>query len=295
MQHKGNWENYHQISKTVRTKIGKLVKDGVFDGMGASSSTTHTTSTRQPSKQKRDAANTVVKEEDNREETEVEDDGFPPREYLLQMLGMQNAIVGQTNKSEEPTTTASGGCWDGDTLGDLGFTNLQVGGTGRDAGHGSKDQGVTLAEAGWKVQGVRGTNPLKVKSRIKTAIKSDDVAKPVTTKVTEKPAFVKRCMANLNSAVVLANASDRSAKVTVAKPEEARYTLDRRKLYLDSCITYHYFFTKEFLRNIKNGNMTLTGGCNAGTTVTNARGWWVEFEAWLIEHGDYQLIVCPHA
>ena len=130
-------------------------------------------------------ANAVVEEEDDGEETEVEDDGFPPREHLLQMLGMQNAIVGQMNKSEEPTTTASRGCWDGDTLGDLGFTNLQVGGTGCDAGHGSKDQGVTLAEAGWKVQGVHGTNPFKAKGRTKTTIKFDDVVKPVTTKVTE--------------------------------------------------------------------------------------------------------------
>ena len=107
---------------------------------------------------------------------------------------------------------------------------------------------MTLAEAGWKVQGVRGTNPLKAKGRTKTPIKSDDVAKPVTTKATEKPAFVKRCMANLNSVVALANASGRSAKVTVAKPEEARYTLDRWKLYLDSCATYNSIFAKEFLR-----------------------------------------------
>ena len=94
---------------------------------------------------------------------------------------------------------------------------------------------------------MRGANPLKAKGRTKTAIKSDDVTKPVTTKVTEKPAFVRRCMTNLNSAVALANASDRSVKVTVAKPEELRYTLDRWKLYLDSCATYNSFFAKEFL------------------------------------------------
>ena len=94
-----------------------------------------------------------------------------------------------------------------------------------------------LVEAG-------GTNPLKAKRRTKTTIKSDDVAKPVTTKVTEKPAFMKRCMANLNSAVALANASGRSVKVTLAKPKEARYTLDRWKLYLDSCATYNSFFAK---------------------------------------------------
>ena len=53
-------------------------------------------------------------------------------------------------------------------------------------------------------------------------------------------------MKNLNRAVALANASDRSVKVKDAKskPEEGRYTLDRRKLYLDSCATYHSFVAK---------------------------------------------------
>ena len=225
MKHEGGFKNCEQISEPVRNRIRKLVKSGAFDGKGDDKKPAAA-----PAKKKvsfKGTANAVVEEEDDGEETEVEDDGFPPREHLLQMLGMQHATVGQMNKSEEPTTKASGGCWDGDTLGDLGFTNLQVGGTGRDAGHGSKDQGVTLAEAGWKVQGVRGTNPFKVKTRLKTTIKSDDVATPVTIKVNKKPAFVKRCMANLNSAVALANASGRSAKVAVAKPMEARYTLDR--------------------------------------------------------------------
>ena len=80
-------------------------------------------------------------------------------------------------------------------------------------------------------------------------------------------------MANLNSTVALANASDRSVKVTVAKPKEARYTLDRWKLYLDSCAPYNSFFAKEFLRRIEETNTTLTGSCNAGTTETNTKGW----------------------
>ena len=99
------------------------------------------------------------------------------------------------------------------------------------------------------------------------------MAKAPTTKVSEKPAFIKKCMKNLNSTITLANASDRSAKDVTKKPEENRYTLDRWKLYLGSCATYHSFFAKEFLRNTKEGDTTLTGRCNAGTTVTNARGW----------------------
>ena len=53
---------------------------------------------------------------------------------------------------------------------------------------------MSFTEAGWKVQGVCGTNPFKVKSKTRTTIKSGDVAKPPTTKVAGKPAFVKLCM-----------------------------------------------------------------------------------------------------
>ena len=66
------------------------------------------------------------------------------------MLGMSNTLIGNVNNTEEPTTKASG-CWDGDTLANLGFTNLQTGGTGHDAGHGVTNQGVSFAEAKWKV------------------------------------------------------------------------------------------------------------------------------------------------
>ena len=171
---------------------------------------------------------------------------MPTREHLLQMLGMSNTLIGSVNNTEEPTAKAEG-CWDGDTLSQLGFTNIQVGGGGRDTDHQNKNQGVSFAEAEWKVQGVRGTNPLKVKKKVITTHTKDDVAKPPTTIVDEKPAFIKKCMKNLNVAVSLANASGRSAKTAIKKPEENRYTLDRWKLYLDSCATYHSFFAKEFL------------------------------------------------
>ena len=68
----------------------------------------------------------------------------------------------------------------------------------------------------------------------------------------------------------------------------ARLILD-----LASCVTYHSFFAREFLRNIEEGNTTLTGSCNAGTTVTNTRGWWGEFQAWLNKQGIANLLSIP--
>ena len=69
----------------------------------------------------------------------------------------------------------------------------------------------------------------------------------------------------------LTNASNRSAKTANKKFKDNRYTLDRWKLYLDSCATYHSFLAKELCTNIKDGDTILTGSCNAGTTVTNIR------------------------
>ena len=89
----------------------------------------------------------------------------------------------------------------------------------------------------------------------------------------------------MNLAVALPNAGSRSGKTTIKKSEDDRYTLDRRKMYLNSCTTCHSFFAKEFPRSIKEGDTTLTGSCNAGTTITNTKGWWGEFEAWLNEQG----------
>ena len=62
------------------------------------------------------------------------------------------------------------------------------------------------------MHGVRGTNPLKAKKKSRTTIKLSDVVKSPTTKVDEKPAFIKKCMGNFNSAITLANASNKSAK-----------------------------------------------------------------------------------
>ena len=145
----------------------------------------------------------------------------------------------------------------------------------------------------YKVQGVRGTNPLKAKMKVKTNLKTCDVANAPSIKAEEKPAFMKNCMKNFNSAVALASANNKSVKTTPKKSENNRYTLGRWKLYLHSCATYHSFFAKEFLQNIKEGNTTLTSSCNAGTTVTNTRGWWGEIEACLNKQGIANLFSVP--
>ena len=216
--------------------------------------------------------NTVVKEEDDREETEVKEDGMPTQEHLLQILGMSNNLVYNVNNFEELDAKA-GGCWDGDTLANLGFTNIRLGSTGLGTNHEDQHQRVSFAAAEWRFQGVYGTDPLKAKKKIKTSPKLSDSTHISTIKVNEKPSLIKKCMKNMNSVVVIANASSRSAKTVIKKSEDNRYILDRWKLYLGSCATCHSFFDKGFLIKIKDGDMTLTVSCNAGTTLTNTSGW----------------------
>ena len=134
-------------------------------------------------------------------------------------------------------------------------------------------------EGDWNVQGARGTNPLKAKKKIKTTSKPSDAHHLPMVKVDEKPAFVTNCMKIMNLAVVLANVSSRGAKTAVKKSEDDRYNLYRLKLYLNSCANYHSFLAKDFLTDIKDGDTTLTGSCDAGTTVTDARGCWDDFKA----------------
>ena len=60
-----------------------------------------------------------------------------------------------------------------------------------------------------------------------------------------------------------------------------RFILTWWKRYLDSCATYHSFFIEEFLRNVREGNSTMSGSCNAGTVSTNTKGWYGDFKIWL--------------
>ena len=74
---------------------------------------------------------------------------------------------------------------------------------------------------------------------------------------------------------------------------KSKYALDWWKCYLDSCATYHTFFVKEFLSNVRKGNVTMTGSCNAGTTESNVTGWFGKFKVWLNEMGIANLLSIP--
>ena len=49
---------------------------------------------------------------------------------------------------------------------------------------------------------------------------------------------------------------------TVENKPGKRFTLHPRKLYLDSCATYHSAFVHDMLSNVKTGNTVLQGNCN---------------------------------
>ena len=52
----------------------------------------------------------------------------------------------------------------------------------------------------------------------------------------------------------------------------SKLTIFWGKCYLDSCASYHTLFSEEFLIYIKESNATMTGRCNACTTVTKITG-----------------------
>ena len=69
-----------------------------------------------------------------------------------------------------------------------------------------------------------------------------------------------------------------------------RLTMEWWKCYLDSCVSYHTFFVREFLQNIHKGRGTMTGNCNEGTTRINKRGSYGDFQVWLNKKGTANLI-----
>ena len=93
--------------------------------------------------------------------------------------------------------------------------------------------------------------------------------------------------------VAMANASVRSVNTAIKKSKDNRHMLDQWKWYLDSWATYHSFSNKIFLTNVKDGDTPLIISGSASTTVTNTRGWWGEFEAWLDEQGITNLLSVP--
>ena len=65
------------------------------------------------------------------------------------------------------------------------------------------------------------------------------------------------------------------------------------KCYLDSCASYHTLFSEDFLTDIEDINATMTGRCNAGTTVTNMKGTYGNFQVWLNKKGIADIISIP--
>ena len=218
-KYEGGWEMCNQISEKVRENIEKLVATSTFNDKssisnGDGTSTPRTSGEGRPNRQKRGTANAVVKGEDDTEETKTKEDGMLTQDHILQILCMTNTVICHVNKPEEPAAKAEG-CWDRDILANLGFANIQVGGATCGIDNNNQYQRVLFTEVGWKVQWVCGTTPLKIKKKIKTTPKSSDANDLPTVKVDKKPAFVKSCMRNLNSAVALAIVSGRSAKTAV--------------------------------------------------------------------------------
>ena len=50
------------------------------------------------------------------------------------------------------------------------------------------------------------------------------------------------------------------------------FTLDRYKLYLDSCAMYHYVFVRNMLDDVKTVGTVLQGNCNAAVSMSKEKG-----------------------
>ena len=72
-----------------------------------------------------------------------------------------------------------------------------------------------------------------------------------------------------------------------------RLTLDWWNLYLDSCVSYHPFFVKEFFMNIYKGTGAMNGNCNAGTKRITKKEYYRTLRVWLNENGIVNLISIP--
>ena len=69
-----------------------------------------------------------------------------------------------------------------------------------------------------------------------------------------------------------------------------RAKLDEDKIYLDTCSSYNQMFTRKHLSNVSDSEYSLTGSCNAGTTVSKKKGWYKGFHMWLNENGIANLL-----
>ena len=72
-----------------------------------------------------------------------------------------------------------------------------------------------------------------------------------------------------------------------------RFTLDPRKLYLDSCATYHSAFVRDMLCDVKTVGTVLQGNCNAGVSTSKEKGAYGLWSFWLNEKGIANLLSIP--
>ena len=79
----------------------------------------------------------------------------------------------------------------------------------------------------------------------------------------------------------------------MAKMQSRRHTLDWWKSYLDSCASYHTFFFRKFLKNIKEDGSTMDGNCNVGSVLLKEKGRYKNFQVWLNERGVVDLLSVP--
>ena len=65
------------------------------------------------------------------------------------------------------------------------------------------------------------------------------------------------------------------------------------KICLDSCASYHTFFSEEFLTDVEEIDATMTVRCNAVTTVTKMKGTYGDIQVWLNKKGIANFISIP--
>ena len=69
-----------------------------------------------------------------------------------------------------------------------------------------------------------------------------------------------------------------------------RLTLDKYKLYLDSCATYHMAFYDQCLHNVRTVDRVLKGNCNAGVVTSSEKGFFGKWDLWLNRNGIANLL-----
>ena len=79
----------------------------------------------------------------------------------------------------------------------------------------------------------------------------------------------------------------------MAKLRIRRSTLDWWKCYLNSCVSHHTFFVREFLKNTEEDGTTMDGNCNTGSVLLEEKGWYKNFQVWLNEQGIVNLLSIP--